>query len=80
MVVCDQSSRARGDSFVVAFGRASDAVACALDLQLAPLAPIRLRVGVHTGEVQLRDAGNYIDTDECWRLRSVIGFSLAAAR
>jgi class 3 adenylate cyclase len=49
-----------GDSFVVAFTRASDAVACALALQLAPLAPIRLRIGVHTGEVQLRDEGNYI--------------------
>jgi DNA-binding CsgD family transcriptional regulator len=32
-----------GDSFVVAFGRASDAVACALELQRAPLDPIRLR-------------------------------------
>ena len=48
-----------GDSFVVAFARASDAVACALELQRAPLAPIRLRIGVHTGEVQLRDEGNY---------------------
>ncbi|MEY2524275.1 MAG: hypothetical protein QOJ66_2840, partial [Ilumatobacteraceae bacterium] len=49
-----------GDSLVVAFDRGSDAVACALDLQLAPLAPIRLRIGLHTGEVQLRDEGNYI--------------------
>ena len=49
-----------GDSFVVAFGRASDAVACALALQRAPLAPIRLRIGVNTGEIQLRDEGNYI--------------------
>jgi len=49
-----------GDSFVVAFARASDAVECALELQRAPLVPIRLRVGVHTGEVQLRDGGNYI--------------------
>jgi predicted ATPase/class 3 adenylate cyclase/DNA-binding CsgD family transcriptional regulator len=49
-----------GDSFVVAFPRASDAVACALALQRAPLAPIRLRIGVHTGEVRLRDEGNYI--------------------
>ncbi|MDT5347050.1 MAG: hypothetical protein QOH91_337 [Mycobacterium sp.] len=49
-----------GDSFVIAFGRASDAVACALDLQRAPLAPIRLRIGIHTGEVRLRDEGNYI--------------------
>src|ERR1700758_2461301 len=48
-----------GDSFVAAFPRASDAVACALELQRAPLAPIRLRIGVHTGEVQLRDEGNY---------------------
>jgi len=51
-----------GDSFVIAFGRASDAVACALDLQRAPLAPIRLRIGLHTGEVQLRDEANYIGT------------------
>ncbi|MGO9734573.1 ATP-binding protein, partial [Mycobacterium sp.] len=49
-----------GDSFVVAFTRASDAVACALELQRAPLAPIGLRIGVHTGEVQLRDDDNYI--------------------
>ncbi|MFZ3316948.1 MAG: LuxR C-terminal-related transcriptional regulator [Mycobacterium sp.] len=48
-----------GDSFVAAFARASEAVACALELQRAPLAPIRLRIGVHTGEVQLRDEGNY---------------------
>jgi predicted ATPase/class 3 adenylate cyclase/DNA-binding CsgD family transcriptional regulator len=51
-----------GDSFVIAFARASSAVACALDLQQAPLAPIRLRIGVHTGEVQLRDEGNYVGT------------------
>src|SRR6201988_2449057 len=49
-----------GDSFVVAFTRASDAVARALALQRAPLSPILLRIGVHTGEVQLRDEGNYI--------------------
>jgi predicted ATPase/class 3 adenylate cyclase/DNA-binding CsgD family transcriptional regulator len=48
-----------GDSFVAAFARASDAVACALELQRAPLAPIRLRIGVHTGEVQLRDEAHY---------------------
>src|SRR5689334_14045635 len=49
-----------GDSFVLAFARASDAVACALELQRAPLAPIRLRIGINTGEVRLRDQGNYI--------------------
>lgn len=48
-----------GDSVVAAFARASDAVACALELQKAPLAPIRLRIGVHTGEVQLRGAANH---------------------
>ena len=48
-----------GDSFVAAFARASDAVGAALELQRAPLAPIRLRIGIHTGEIQLRDEGNY---------------------
>src|ERR1700739_2174538 len=48
-----------GDSFVAAFNRVSDAVACALELQRAPLAPIRLRIGIHSGEIQLRDEGNY---------------------
>ena len=48
-----------GDSFVAAFARASDAVAAALEMQRAPLAPIRLRIGVHTGEIQLRDDANY---------------------
>jgi predicted ATPase/class 3 adenylate cyclase/DNA-binding CsgD family transcriptional regulator len=48
-----------GDSFVAAFARASDAVGAALELQRAPLAPIRLRIGVHSGEIQLRDEGNY---------------------
>ena len=49
-----------GDSFVAAFARASEAVSAALELQRAPLAPIRLRIGVHTGEIQLRDEGNYV--------------------
>ncbi len=48
-----------GDSFVAAFARPSDAVACALALQRAPLAPIRIRIGIHTGEIQLRDEFNY---------------------
>ena len=49
-----------GDSFVIAFSRAVDAIGCALDMQKAPLAPIKLRIGVHTGDVVLRDEGNYI--------------------
>ena len=48
-----------GDSFVSAFARAGDAAACAIALQRADLGPIRLRIGLHTGEVQLRDEGNY---------------------
>ena len=48
-----------GDSFVAAFARPSDAVAAALEIQRAPLAPLRLRIGMHTGEIQLRDEGNY---------------------
>ncbi|MFI5508844.1 LuxR family transcriptional regulator [Mycobacterium sp. NPDC051804] len=51
-----------GDSFVAAFARAADAVACALALQRTALAPIKLRIGVHTGDVQLRDEGNYAGT------------------
>jgi class 3 adenylate cyclase len=50
-----------GDSFVAAFARASDAVAAALELQRAPLAPIRLRIGIHSGEIQLRDEGNLFE-------------------
>jgi uncharacterized repeat protein (TIGR04076 family) len=49
-----------GDSFVVAFTRASDAVACALALQQVVPPLIRLRIGVHTGEIQLRDEGKYM--------------------
>jgi predicted ATPase/DNA-binding CsgD family transcriptional regulator len=58
---------------VVAFAKASEAVACALALQRAPLAPLRLRMGLHTGEVQLRDEGNYVGPtiNRTGRLRSL---------
>lgn len=52
--------RGAGDSFVMAFKRAEDAVECALQLQQAPLAPVRLRIGIHTGEVQSSRDGNYV--------------------
>jgi predicted ATPase/class 3 adenylate cyclase/DNA-binding CsgD family transcriptional regulator len=66
--VCDIIAAHRGvrqagerDSFVAAFARASDALACAVELQRMPLrAPIRLRIALHTGEVQIRDDGNYV--------------------
>lgn len=51
--------RSEGGSFSIAFALASNALAAALDLQRAPLDPIRLCIGVHSGEVQLRDEGNY---------------------
>ena len=62
-----------GDSFVIAFARAHDAVACALSLQRAPLAPILMRIGVHTGEVRLRGESNYIGPtiNEAARLRNL---------
>jgi class 3 adenylate cyclase len=62
-----------GDSFVVAFTRPGDAVSCALDLQQVGLSPIRLRIGVHTGEILLRDEGNYMGPtiNRAARLRDV---------
>lgn len=57
-----------GDSFAVAFSRADDALAAAVDLQDRlsseewPLVtPIRVRMGVHTGEAAERD-GDYFGT------------------
>ncbi|OBI63235.1 transcriptional regulator [Mycobacterium sp. E796] len=62
-----------GDGFMAAFAHATDAVACAVELQRAPLAPIRLRVGVHTGEVQLDDTGDYVGStpERATRLREL---------
>ena len=55
-----------GDSVVGAFATASDAVAAALDVQRAfaeepwPAGgEVRVRMALHTGEIRLRDAGNY---------------------
>ena len=53
----------QGDAFFVAFGRASDAVAAAGDAQRALSGgPIRVRMGLHTGEPRLTDEG-YIGLD-----------------
>jgi predicted ATPase/class 3 adenylate cyclase len=68
-----------GDSVVGAFARASDAVAAALDVQRAfneePWPgdhPVRVRIALHTGEVQLRDDNNYYGPViiRCARLRA----------
>jgi predicted ATPase/class 3 adenylate cyclase/DNA-binding CsgD family transcriptional regulator len=69
-----------GDSVVVAFEQASDAVACALGLQRGLAAArwpegceLRVRVALHSGEALLRDAQNYVGPalNRCARLRAV---------
>jgi class 3 adenylate cyclase len=55
-----------GDSFLVVFARASDALACAVACQRAlakhewseAVGPLRVRIALHTGEVELKD-GEY---------------------
>jgi len=50
-----------GDSFVAAFPRARDGVACALQVQRALVGrTLALRLGVHTGDVTRRDEANYV--------------------
>mgnify|MGYP001828870327 CR=1 FL=1 len=64
-----------GDSFVVAFGRARNAVVFTVALQrsLRESANHQLRIGIHTGDVELRDASNYAGptVNRCARLRSL---------
>lgn len=69
-----------GDSFVAAFKRASDAVTAALALQLAVATEpwpgdleLRVRMAIHTGEVQFRNEGNYAGgaINRCARLRDL---------
>jgi predicted ATPase/class 3 adenylate cyclase len=53
----------QGDAFFVAFGRASDAIAAAADAQRALSGgPIRVRMGLHTGEPRLTEEG-YVGLD-----------------
>src|SRR5436853_798680 len=53
----------QGDAFFVAFGRASDAVAAAEDGQRALAdGPLRVRMGIHTGEPRLTEEG-YVGLD-----------------
>jgi len=68
-----------GDSVVGAFGRASEAVAAAVAAQQALAAEpwqmgaeLRVRIGVHTGEAQLRDEGSYFGQtlNRCARIRA----------
>ena len=53
----------QGDAFFVAFARASDAVGAAVDAQRALAGgPIKVRIGLHTGEPRLTDEG-YVGLD-----------------
>ena len=53
----------QGDAFFVAFGRASDAVAAAADAQVGLAGgPVRVRMGLHTGEPLRIDEG-YVGFD-----------------
>jgi len=69
-----------GDSVVAAFRSAIDAIGCGLDVQrvfaaeLWPDArPLHVRMAIHTGQVLLRDEGNYFGPTiiRCARLRSL---------
>ena len=52
-----------GDSFFIAFARASEALSAASEVQAALVGgPIRVRVGIHTGE-PLLVSGNYVGLD-----------------
>lgn len=72
-------SRGEGDSLFTVFNRASDAVAAALELQLALIAEpwpaetlIGVRVALHTGEADLREGDYYGSTvNRCARLRAI---------
>src|SRR5438093_1796300 len=52
----------QGDAFFVAFARASDAVAAARAAQSALPGPIRVRMGLHSGEPVITDEG-YVGID-----------------
>ena len=50
-----------GDSFVAGFARASDALACAVEIQRRTAESItRYRMGIHTGEVEVHDDRTYL--------------------
>jgi predicted ATPase/class 3 adenylate cyclase/DNA-binding CsgD family transcriptional regulator len=72
-------SRGEGDSFFAVFAQATNALAAACAIQLTALAeawqtpaPLRVRIGLHTGEAQLRDADYYgLHVNRASRLRSL---------
>ena len=65
-----------GDSFVAAFSRPSDALEAGIEIQSQlgrADSPIRLRMAIHTGELQLRNGSNYVGAalNRAARLRSI---------
>jgi predicted ATPase/class 3 adenylate cyclase/Tfp pilus assembly protein PilF len=52
----------QGDAFFVAFARASDALAAARDAQTKLTGPVRVRMGLHTGEPIVTEEG-YVGVD-----------------
>ena len=52
----------QGDAFFYAFARAEEAVAAAADAQDAPAGPVRVRIGIHTGDPLVTDEG-YVGID-----------------
>ena len=75
------TERGEGDSFFALFARPSDALAAACALQHAlaaepwpeAVAPIRVRMALHTGEAGMRERRDYRGTavNRCARLRAV---------
>src|SRR5919106_613499 len=71
--------RGEGDSRFAVFASAPDAVAAAIAIQRAFAAepwptprPIKVRIGVHTGEAALRDGDYYgVTVNRCARLRGI---------
>ncbi len=72
-------NRGEGDSFFAVFRRAIDAVTAARDIQRALRAeawptkePLRVRIGVHTGEAELRN-NDYFGSavNRCARIRAI---------
>jgi non-specific serine/threonine protein kinase len=72
-------SRGEGDSFFAVFAQATDALTAAYAIQHTVLSepwptpsPLRVRVGLHTGEAQLRDGDYYgVQVNRASRLRSL---------
>jgi predicted ATPase/class 3 adenylate cyclase len=75
----DVKPRGEGDSHFSVFPRATDAVVAAAEFQQVLSAaswptesPLRVRIGIHTGEADLRDGDYYGSTvNRCARLRSL---------